>query len=391
MTVGALDHIVISPDDASIVAGTSQAYTAEAFDAGDNSLGDKTAETTFGIDAGAGGSWTANVYTSATAGVDWLVTGTYNTKSDTATLTVTVGVAIKLLWVDQPATPVAAGATWTAFTIEITDQYGNRTADTDIITIAASGTGNLTGNTVAAINGLATFDNFTYDKVESITISGSSGTLTPTAASSSVSVTVGLKNKLLWVDQPATPVAAGATWTAFTIEITDQYGNRTADTDIITIAASGTGNLTGNTVAAINGLATFDNFTYDKVESITISGSSGTLTPTAASSSVSVTAGALDHFEFASIADQVEDIPFNITIYAKDAGGNTVTGYTGTGNLLSDTYDTITPTSTTAFIAGELTDYEVTITKKNVNPNIITIEEVDTGETGTSNAFMVTK
>src|SRR5205823_1620046 len=42
-----LDHIVISPSSATISAGGSQAYTAEGFDASNNSLGDVTASTTF--------------------------------------------------------------------------------------------------------------------------------------------------------------------------------------------------------------------------------------------------------------------------------------------------------------------------------------------------------
>ena len=49
VTVGALDHIVISPATATIDAGGSQAYTAQGFDAANNSLGDVTAATTFTI------------------------------------------------------------------------------------------------------------------------------------------------------------------------------------------------------------------------------------------------------------------------------------------------------------------------------------------------------
>jgi uncharacterized protein YjdB len=90
-----LDHIVIAPKSATITAGGSQAYTAEAFDQFDNSLGDVTGSTSFSISAGAGGSWATNVYTSQNAG-NWTVTGIYNEMSDTATLTV----------VSQPPPPV---------------------------------------------------------------------------------------------------------------------------------------------------------------------------------------------------------------------------------------------------------------------------------------------
>ena len=84
---GNVSYIVIDPDTRSFVTGRTQEYTAEAFDVADISLGDRTSETTFSIDAGAGGSWAANVYTSDNIGT-WIVTGTYLSFSDTATLTV---------------------------------------------------------------------------------------------------------------------------------------------------------------------------------------------------------------------------------------------------------------------------------------------------------------
>ena len=40
VSAGALDHIVISPASATISAGTSQTYTAQGFEAANNSLGD---------------------------------------------------------------------------------------------------------------------------------------------------------------------------------------------------------------------------------------------------------------------------------------------------------------------------------------------------------------
>ena len=90
VTAGALDYIVISPDTATITAGDSQAYTAEAFDQHGNSLGDVTSSTAFSIEAGAGGSWSVNIYTSEHTGT-WTVTGEYSGKTDTATLMVTAG------------------------------------------------------------------------------------------------------------------------------------------------------------------------------------------------------------------------------------------------------------------------------------------------------------
>ena len=101
VAAGLLDHIVVSPDTATITAGDSQAYTAEAFDQNDNSLGSITSETIFEIVAGAGGSWAANNYTSENIGT-WTVAGTYSGKSDTATLTVVEGSLAPTVSIDSP-------------------------------------------------------------------------------------------------------------------------------------------------------------------------------------------------------------------------------------------------------------------------------------------------
>ena len=502
---GTLHHIVISPDTATITAGQTQVYTAEAFDAANNSLGDVTASTTFAIDAGAGGSWSTNTYTSATAG-DWTVTGTYSGKTDTASLTVTAGAATSFVVTTQHSGTETAGTsfsvtvtakdadgntatgytgvhsitwTWTAtnspdntaptkpangnqnftngavtvagftltnsgetptitaaadvsgttFAITVNDgslnyvkvesaaggtgsEVGDHsmTADQTFVVHAAgydaygnykndesvtwTGTGVCSGNLttpgtsttftpVTAGDGtivIADYDSITGDTTGTITVtagaaasfvvttqhsgtetagtsfsvtvtakdadgntatgytgvhsitwtwtatnspdntaptkpangnqnftngavtvagftltnSGETPTITATAGSvsgttSAITVTAGTKNKLLWVTQPASPVTVGATWTAFTIEITDVYGNRTSDTDNITIAASGSGTLGGTlTQAAVNGLATFNNITYDTVEAITITGSAAGLADTPVSNEVTI-------------------------------------------------------------------------------------------------------
>src|SRR5439155_997717 len=67
VTPGAvLDHIVISPSSATISAGGSQAYTAQGFDASNNSLGDVTASTSFSISPE--GSCSRNVCTANAGG-----------------------------------------------------------------------------------------------------------------------------------------------------------------------------------------------------------------------------------------------------------------------------------------------------------------------------------
>jgi len=122
VNAGSLDHIVVSPASSTVTAGGTETYTAEAFDAYGNSLGDVTSSTSWSIQSGAGGSWAANVYTSEKAGT-WTVTGTYSDKSDTATLTVDAA-SLDHFTFDSISSPQTAGS---AFTITITakDQYEN--------------------------------------------------------------------------------------------------------------------------------------------------------------------------------------------------------------------------------------------------------------------------
>ena len=84
MTVSpeALDHIVVTPADATIAIGDSQSYTVEGFDVYGNSRGDLTTVTTFTITPD--GWCTANVCTASIAGLHSVKA--QRGKTDTATL-----------------------------------------------------------------------------------------------------------------------------------------------------------------------------------------------------------------------------------------------------------------------------------------------------------------
>jgi hypothetical protein len=83
---GPLDHITVSPASATIAAGGTQAYSAQAFDPFNTSLGDVTASTTFSI--APDGSCTGANCTASVAGPH-TVTGSYANKAATVSLTVT--------------------------------------------------------------------------------------------------------------------------------------------------------------------------------------------------------------------------------------------------------------------------------------------------------------
>ncbi|HWL02318.1 MAG TPA: choice-of-anchor Q domain-containing protein [Microbacteriaceae bacterium] len=100
--VGALDYLVLSPTAPKIVAGGSQVFTAEGFDAFDNALGDVTAVTVF---TGSADMVCAAATCTAIAPGSYTVTGTSGTATGTASVTVE-----SLPDVPLPATrPVASG------------------------------------------------------------------------------------------------------------------------------------------------------------------------------------------------------------------------------------------------------------------------------------------
>jgi hypothetical protein len=138
---GALDHIVISPDPASIAAGTTQAYTAESFDLNDNSIGDVTAATVFTID-GAGSC--AGADCGATIAGGYTVTGTYGALTDSAALTVSAGAPDHVVITPDGAS-IVLGATQT-YAAELFDGSGNSLGDvTGTTTFSTDGSGSCTG------------------------------------------------------------------------------------------------------------------------------------------------------------------------------------------------------------------------------------------------------
>ncbi|MEW6606939.1 MAG: FG-GAP-like repeat-containing protein [bacterium] len=101
---------------------------------------------------------------------------------------------------------------------------------------------------------------------------------------------------------------------------------------------------------------------------------------------ITVLPGRLHHFVFNTIDDQIVEIPFEITVTAKDEDGNTVTGYNGTSNTFADTTETIDYDKTVKFIDGVLSNHPVTISNACGSVTILTYTEETEGE---SNRFAV--
>ena len=116
----AVASFVISPAGSAVNAGASLTYSATASDVFGNTW-NATSLTTWSISSGAGGSWSNNLYTAATAG-SWKVTGTYASTAYTTGLTVNPAGLDHFVF-----NSVANQTAGTAFSITVTavDAYGN--------------------------------------------------------------------------------------------------------------------------------------------------------------------------------------------------------------------------------------------------------------------------
>jgi hypothetical protein len=218
VTNTAPDYIVITPDSSTITAGQNATYTVEAFDLGDNSLGDVTAGTDFDIlEPGDGGSWVANVYTSAKAGT-WTITGN-NTSlglTDTAALTVNLGPAHHVI-ISPAASTIAAGNTET-YTVEAFDIGENSlsdvTADTDFTIVEPGDGGSWSGDD----------DNVYTSAVSGTwTVRGTYSGLPASPDTAALTVTLGTASSIV-ISPDGRFITAGSTQ-AFTATAYDQFDN----------------------------------------------------------------------------------------------------------------------------------------------------------------------
>ena len=153
--------------------------------------------------------------------------------------------------------------------------FGNLvTTATDTVTVTqASGTGILTGTLAkAAVSGIATFNDLSYDVVETMTLNVTSNGFTGIIGTAVTVIPVPV-SMLAYGTPPSSPVTANSIWPVFEVRIEDTLGNlETGATDTVTVSlASGAGVLGGTlSKAAVGGIATFNDLAHDTAEGITL-------------------------------------------------------------------------------------------------------------------------
>ncbi|BCU78627.1 hypothetical protein llg_33420 [Luteolibacter sp. LG18] len=353
--------------------------------------------------AGDNGSHTFSV-TLKTAGnqtVSVNDTLTVTAAGTSGSIAVVAGADAKLAFLQQPSNAVAGVAIAPAVTVQVQDAFGNPTTSTANVTVAIGtnpGSGTLSGTTtVAAVAGVATFNDLSINKTGTgYTLAGSSSGLTG-ATSGTFNITPAAANKLAFAQQPSNTVAGVAIAPAVTVQVQDTFGNLTTSTASVTVAIGtnpGSGTLSGTTtVAAVAGVATFSDLSINKIGTgYTLTGASSGLTG-ATSGTFNITPAAPNKLAFLqqpSNAVAGVAIAPAVTVQIQDTFGNLTTSTANVTVAIGTNpgSGTLSGTATVAAVAGTATFSTVSIDKMGTG---YTLTGASSGLTGaTSGTFNIT-
>jgi uncharacterized repeat protein (TIGR03803 family) len=267
--------------------------------------------------------------------------------------------------------PNTTAGTLPSFSVDVEDQYGNiiKTDDSTVTLSVKSGPGLLGGtDSVAAVNGVATFSNVTIDTAGTYSLNAVDGSDT-SATSNAFTVSAAAAADLAFSQQPSTVTAGNAISPGITVDVEDQFGNIvTTNSSNVTLSVhSGPGSLGGtDTVAASAGVATFSDVLIDTAGTYTLTASDSGLTPTN-SNSFTVNHGAASKLGYAVEPSDVATgaaISPSIVVDVEDQFGNVVTSNTSNVKLAVESGPgSLTGTTTVAASNGVATFSNVIVTE----------------------------
>ena len=280
-------------------------------------------------------------------------------------------VATQLAFSTQPAGSVS-GSNLTTQPV-VTAQDANGATDTDFtetITLTEASAGSLTGGSVAAVAGIATFTAVNYTATadqQSFTLTANDqdgvGTDMSTVDANAVTSDV-VATALAFDTQPAGSVSGIALTTQPVINAVDGDGIVDTDfTETITLTEASAGSLTGASVAAVAGVATFTALTYTATsdqEAFTLTANDqdgvganfGTVNANAVTSDVAATTLVFTTQPAGSVSGS--NLTTQPVVTARDANGVTDTGFTETITLTEASAGALTGGSVAA-VAGVAT------------------------------------
>jgi hypothetical protein len=254
----------------------------------------------------------------------------------TSPVTITAGVAVQLVFHQQPGNGTGGTALTTQPVVWIEDSVGNVVlGDTSTVTLSIgtnpSG-GTLSGCTSTTTNGVATFSGCKINTAGTgytLTASDAGDDLTTASPpSSAFNITVGPASQLGFTTSPGAAVGGDAFGTQPVVSVEDAGGNTvTTNTSHVSLALgtnpSG-GTLSGCTSSTSNGVASFSGCAINKNgNGYTLVATDGSLT-SATSSAFNVVAPALTSFAVVPATNTpTAGSAFNVTITALDQAGYT--------------------------------------------------------------------
>ncbi|HEY7685935.1 MAG TPA: hypothetical protein VH833_07525, partial [Gemmatimonadales bacterium] len=337
----------------------------------------------------------------AGAGYTLTAAATGPTGAVSSAFDITAAQADRLVFTVQPSSAIAGATIAPAVQVTARDALGNTvtgfTANVTLTITAGTGTAGATlsgTKTVAATLGVATFSTLSIDLSGTAYQLSATGSGVAGATSAAFNISAGAATQLAFTTQPTTEAAGAFIAPAIQVTAQDAQGN-TVPTFTGNIAVTigtnpGTGTLSGTTsVAATAGVATFSDLSIDKTGTgYTLIAASGVLTG-ATSAAFDITAGLATQLVYTvqpSTAAAGVTIAPSIQLTARDALGNTATGFTGNVTVAIATNPaagTLGGTKTVAAVLGVATFSTLTIDKSGIG---YTLSATATGLLGASSA-----
>ncbi|HYI00011.1 S8 family serine peptidase, partial [Hyalangium sp.] len=270
-------------------------------------------------------------------GYTLVTTSTGLTDATSSAFKITPGAAAKLTILTQPGNSAAGAAITPAVQVAILDALDNTTTSTANVTVSLATNpagGALLGTvTVAAVSGVATFNNLNIAKAGTGYELGASAPGLTGTTTSEFDISAGAPYRVTLTQQPSDVGAGAAINPPVEATIFDRYGNMaTQATTAVSVSIGNNpagGTLSGTTtVNAVGGVATFDSLSVDRAgPSYTlVAGASGLYTDTSVGFDVLV--GAPAQLAFTSLPSGFvgSGSVFTARVAVRDAAGNLITG-----------------------------------------------------------------
>ena len=371
-TAGTATHLAFTQQPTSATSGASiaPAITVTALDASNNVATGFANQISLAIGTNAGGGTLSGgaavspvngVATFSAVSIDKAGTGytlttaaTGVTGATSTTFNITAGTATHLVFTQPPTSAVSAKSITPAITVTALDARNNvATGFANQISLAIgtnAGGGTLSGGAaVSPVSGVATFSAVSIDKAGTGYTLTTAATGVTGATSATFNITAGAATTIAAASTPPASATVGTSVTAPSVLLTDTHGNPVSGVSVTFAVTVGNGSIAPTTPVATDGTghATLTTWTLGTTAGInTVTAAATGLTGSPVTFSVTGTAGAV------SAAQSTVSAPSpitassgasqsTITVTAKDANGNPISGATvvlaasGTGNTLT--------------------------------------------------------